>query len=673
MTEDPIFKPIPPLADANFGDDFFDDGRESVCCLDSVHEGATTDFFNLQSQHQGTPAQGEGMWGHRENCPSVVSSATSSWKNLQSRARFALAKKLEESDDDDDVEFLGGNESDKAEFLGIETTLELCMTSDISRISTPSPTTQPPPALDDDVWADHTPQYENEGAGVCTDRTSEDEDHGHTNVRMFSFPVAATIPFGVTRRVPRWSSAGSTSSKSSESRYPKQTLWMPQSPFKTSRRKDLFSRLQKKAPVPKPEDVEQPPLAKPKVVITMPLLVATGMFFAVMFSSILVAVFPGIEKCLDETLPPTLLLRTGCFIRRQISPDFFDRFRLQGRSSNSKDDSTDPVATIAVLVDSMDGHLMDIVQDLIAMPSSLNISLSAHAAKSLALTVRSTLEDEKETGKDSPNPSSQSADSASGALSKFRPIAEGLDDLAAALNEVSDAVMAMSTSGQVSVRHMIRSLTNLFIAATGTTPNSSSRTNPPKPARAKNLQEMLDTVLEAIDADLADLEVRLHWVRERSEIAQAIWRQTEGAAEREAAKAKERRLQYLDAKDKHDNDPWKNFRSERHNSNVYQNLHLLRRTESDLEVLKGIVGELKTMAPSLIQLDTDLKLMRNDVQRLRGGLSGSAAVHAAKLMFGGARDCGELPWTDFLWEKIGRVEGRVGELRGHAPLVKSRE
>ncbi|KAJ3220170.1 hypothetical protein HDU67_005496 [Dinochytrium kinnereticum] len=331
----------------------------------------------------------------------------------------------------------------------------------------------------------------------------------------------------------------------------------------------------------------------------------------------------------------------------------------------------DPVAAIALLVDSTDGHVIDIIQDLMSMPSSLNLSLSAHAAKSLAGTVRASIgtpwpgTGQEQGGRpaSSPEPSSTTTD-----VGGYRAVADTLDDLATSLNDVSDAVLSLSTAGHASARYISRVLSNLFRAATShiTGDEVASQRHP----HPKELQEMLDATLEAIDKQLEDLEVRLHWVRERSESAQSIWRQAEGASQYEVSKAKSRKAEYLSIRDEDASKPFKWFRSTTETHRVSMNLRMLRRTEEDLEVLQGVVGELKGMTPGLIKLDGDVKILRSDVQGLRGGLGAAEAVEAARVLVAGGGE-GRL-WTGVIWEKLRRLEDGVIAMRGQAPLFSQR-
>ncbi|KAJ3096254.1 hypothetical protein HDU96_000833 [Phlyctochytrium bullatum] len=436
---------------------------------------------------------------------------------------------------------------------------------------------------------------------------------------------------------------------------------------------------------------------------------------------------------------------------------------------NGLEEGQDPVASIVYLVDSTQGHMTDIVQDLTCMPSSLNLSMSASAARSLAGTVRAQLGAayRPESARDSGNAAkgkmkekktkaglksnvvetdadSELMDEPTG----YNEIADSLDDFASSLNEVSDAMLSLSASGHTSSRMIHRVLMNLFKAASPHLPSyatsaAAASTSPTASMRGKgqsrsvfsvlfggrkeqrlkqhihhhmpssgtavsgpslrHLQEMLDLSLEAVLGQLEEVEMWLHQVREKSERAQSLWRLAQRSTEWEAGKARARREYYETVREDaaaaaaaasaYAVEPGfgKLFRKlglgaaaaeEREQQRLKKDSHarrMLRRTENDLTVLQNVAGELRQMMPGLVKLDSDLKLLRNDLQGLKGGIGTAQAVEAFHLMMREVTAAGmvgdELGLggvggvRSVMHDKLRRMEEGVYLLRGQPHMI----
>ncbi|KAI8852286.1 hypothetical protein BC829DRAFT_384755 [Chytridium lagenaria] len=437
----------------------------------------------------------------------------------------------------------------------------------------PQPDPPSSASWDNEATSEMDPLWQDEGQWTPRKLKISESSTPKTD-EMMDVTVAPSIPEGLVRRMGRGWSTGSVSSSSvsakSEERYKpfffsaKPGILFPQNSFKNRRKDPLRPKKVSKKSTSSPLS-NSPPSKSSRLGLIKALFIGCAFLALSWISLIKFGVCEMGSNAVMNVFSPF------CVIKSLYRVEVEDEER----------DGRNPVAAIAVLVDSTDGHMIDIIQDLMSFPPSLNISLSAHAARSLAGTVRANIGAAYES---KPTPTTTD-------VGGYRHVADTLEDLATSLNEVSDAVLTLTTSGH----------TATAISST-----------------------------------------RLHWVRDRSDRAQAVWRQAE-AATWEAVRT---------LRDIHAHDPWRWFRSDVESAKVVTNL-------------ADVVGELKGLAPCLVKLDGDVKRLRSDVQGLRGGIGTVEAVEASLMMK-------EEGWTGFLWEKLKRVEEGVEMMRGQAPLIVQR-
>ncbi|KAJ1556013.1 hypothetical protein HK405_008952 [Cladochytrium tenue] len=115
------------------------------------------------------------------------------------------------------------------------------------------------------------------------------------------------------------------------------------------------------------------------------------------------------------------------------------------------------------LTERSEGHVSDLVRVISELPTSLEVSLSAHAALSLATSVQAVMEMDLE---DDLAQSDTSIAETSRRLLTYdqRRVAESLTELSAALNEAADAIISLNLEGQLCLRNFVRQMARLVKA-----------------------------------------------------------------------------------------------------------------------------------------------------------------------------------------------------------------
>ncbi|KAJ3151377.1 hypothetical protein HK101_001893 [Irineochytrium annulatum] len=342
---------------------------------------------------------------------------------------------------------------------------------------------------------------------------------------------------------------------------------------------------------------------------------------------------------------------------------------VDGEASRSAIEA--PSDAVAHLIECSDDNVMDLIQDLAVLPSSLNVSLSAHAALSLAASVQAVMDAETD-----------------------------VDEVADSLNAASDSILHLSTKGFTISRQVHRRLHALLRAVStammpaGASParHASAKGSPSQQPQyhqastitAERLQKLLDDAIEDMDAGLQELEARVHGCQVRAVEADTLWREAEKVAERERVRAERRgdraaassfSSSSRDRREREDDEAakgrwtWSGIfaggasKGDEHGK-AQDVVVVAKRTERDLQLLRGVIGTLNGMSGSIVKLDLDVKRLRAHLQDFRGRIGAAAAE--AERTWSGWREEGGL---DALWGRLGRMEDALTGLRVREPVL----